>query len=68
MNIFSIFGQIEGVVADAMAEEGLCPRIKRADIPASVRWNDRGELAHCALILTPEMERIFDQRVADLMA
>jgi hypothetical protein len=66
--IFSVFGQIESVVADAMAEEGLAHRIDRKHIPASVRWNKEGALAHCALVLTPEMELVFDERVRSLRA
>lgn len=65
-SICSIFGQIESVVADAMVKEGLCNKIDRDMIPESVRWNDRGEIAYCALVFTPEAERIFDRRVREL--
>ena len=67
-NIISVFGQIEGVVADAMVQEHGIFRIEPKDIPPSVRWDGQGQLAHCALVLTPEREREFDQRVAALRA
>lgn len=64
--IYSIFGQIESVVADAMAEEGLVHRIERDMIPVSARFNEKGEVAHCAIVLSPELEIAFNKRVADL--
>lgn len=67
-NVCSIFGQIEGVVANAMVEEGLVRRIEPDDIPPSVRYNDKGERAHCALVFSTETERAFDLRVAKLRA
>lgn len=67
--IFSVFGQIEGVVADAMcAEQPSIHRIEFENIPPSVRYNDAGVSAHCALVMTPEQERDYDRRVADLRA
>lgn len=67
-NIYSIFGQIESVVADAMAEEGLVRKIDSEHIPVSERFNDKGEVAHCAIVITPDIERIFDKRVRNLRA
>lgn len=67
-NICSIFGQIESVVADQMVAEGHVHRISVEDIPPTARYNDAGEIAHCALVFTPEMERLFDQRVRNLRA
>lgn len=66
--IFSIFGQIEGVVADAMAQEGLVHKIERDHIPVSQRYNDKGDIAHCAIVMTPDIVRVFDRRVRDLRA
>jgi hypothetical protein len=66
--ICSIYGQIEGVVADAMAEQGLVHRIKPEDIPPTARYDEEGRMAHCAIVLTPEMEREFDERVRRLRA
>lgn len=67
-NICSIFGQIEGVVADAMVAEGVVRRIEPDMIPPSVRYNEKGERAHCALVFSPETERAFDERVRRLRA
>jgi hypothetical protein len=66
--ICSIFGQIEGVVANAMAAEGRVKLISPDMIPPTARYNDKGERAHCALVFTPATEREFDRRVAELMA
>lgn len=66
--ICSIFGQIEGVVADAMVAEGKVRRIEPDMIPATVRWDDNGRPAHCALVFTPTIEREFDERVRQLRA
>lgn len=41
INIFSVFGQIEGVVADMMAAEGV-RKIEPDLIPATVLFNDAG--------------------------
>jgi hypothetical protein len=67
-SIYSIFGQIEGVIADAMAEEGLVTKIPKDRIPPTARWNDEGIEAHCALVFTEETRRLFDERVANLRA
>jgi hypothetical protein len=66
--ISSIFGQIEGVVANAMAAEGKVHLISPDMIPATALYNDQGDRAHCALVFTPEAEREFDRRVAALRA
>lgn len=67
--IASIFGQIEGVVADAMAAEGKCHRIAPEMIPETARFADDGmTMAHCALVFTHKTEAEFNQRVASLRA
>lgn len=66
--IYSVFGQIEGVVADAMAEEGLVHKIARDMMPATARFDDQGRVAHCAIILNSEMLAVYNRRVADLYA
>jgi hypothetical protein len=65
--IFSVFGQIEEVVARAMAEEGKCRLILPEHIPDSVAWRD-GRRANCALVISRHNEREFDERVAKLRA
>ena len=64
--VFSIFGQIESVVADAMRDEGTVHYIPRDLIPKSAKWDANGRLAHCALVLSPDMEQEFDRRVREL--
>lgn len=49
--IFSVFGQIEGVVADAMAEEGKVTKIAQEHIPPTALFDDKGRKAHCALVM-----------------
>ena len=65
-HIASIFGQIEGVVARAMAAEGKVTLISPEHIPPTALYNDAGLRASCALVFTPESEREFDARVARL--
>jgi hypothetical protein len=66
--IVSIFGQIEGVVAHAMATEGKVHLISPNLIPPTALWDDAGQRASCALVFTPDAEREFDRRVAALRA
>jgi hypothetical protein len=67
--ICSVFGQIEGVVADAMVEEGKARYIPPEQIPISARYNDAGERAICALVFpSPGVEAEFDFRVEELRA
>lgn len=66
--ICSIFGQIEGIVAHAMASEGKCKLISAEYIPPDELFNDEGERAFCALVFTPATEREFNRRVAVLRA
>lgn len=66
--IFSVFGQIEGVVADAMAAEGKVRKIEPDMIPASALFDDRGRKAHCALVMNRQEAAEFDRRVAALYA
>jgi hypothetical protein len=66
--IKTIYGQINGVVAHAMATEGKVHMIGVQHIPADYHFNEHGEPAVCALVFTPEAEREFDKRVADLRA
>lgn len=67
--IFSVFGQIPAVIADAMCnEQPSIRRIEFEDIPSTVRYNHLSDRAHCALVMTPEQERDFIRRVANLRA
>lgn len=66
--IYSVFGQIEGVVADAMAAEGKAHKIERDMIPATALYDDKGRQAHCALVMNRQQSAEFDRRVAALYA
>ena len=66
--IFSVFGQVQGVVADAMVAEGKARKIEFADIPPSVAYDDSDRPAHCALIMSHEAEMEFNRRVRALLA
>ena len=62
--ILSIFGQIESTVAHSMAAEGKIALINAYNIPHSApRFNQVGERAACAVILTPTNVREFNSRV-----
>ncbi len=65
-HIASIFGQIEGVVAHAMAAEGKVKLISPEFIPPTALYNVAGDRAFCALVFTPTSEREFERRVRDL--
>lgn len=66
--IFSVFGQIEGVIADTMAAEGKVHKIAPDMIPASALYDDKGRKAHCALVMNRQESAEFDRRVAALRA
>lgn len=66
--IFSIFGQIEAVVAEAMIDEGKGKRIKMDDIPASALFNDVGKSAVFAIVLNRRDIPEFERRIKELRA
>lgn len=66
--ICSIFGQIEGVVAHAMAAEGKVWLISPKHIPPTALFDKHGNRACCALVFSPKAEREFDRRVSRLRA
>lgn len=67
--VYSIFGQINSMVADAMIKEKWVVGVIKGDaIPLSVRYNEFGERAHCALIMTKGQSEEFDRRVRELRA
>lgn len=66
--IYSVYGQIEGVVADAMVTEGTCRSIEFDMMPNSQKFNEQGERAHCALIMTPDNYNEYMERVRALRA
>ena len=66
--IFSIFGQIDAIVAEQMIEEGKARRIEKDMIPATASVNSEGRPAQFAIVIDrgyiPELER----RTKDLYA
>lgn len=66
--IFSIFGQIEKVVADAMIEEsgGRIKRIEPDMIPPTALYNEQDQRAYYAIVLSNEEALTFDLRVRQL--
>jgi hypothetical protein len=65
---FSVFGQIEAVIAEAMIEKYGLYRIPAADIPASVAVNDAGTRARFAVVMPTNLLPEFNRRVAELRA
>lgn len=66
--IFSIFGQIESVVAENMIEEYGLFRIEAKDIPLTAAFNDAGTPALFAVVIPAEKLAEFERRVRDLRA
>lgn len=66
--VFSIFGQIETVVAEAMINEKLVTKIDARDIPATVLYNEKGERAKFAIVIPSNLVNNFNDRVRDLYA
>jgi hypothetical protein len=67
-SIVSIFGEINTVVARAMAAEGKVHLIEPDMIPPTALFNEADERASCAVVFTPKTEREFDERVRTLRA
>ena len=66
--IYSIFGQIDGVVADAMCSEGKATKIEQRMIPATALYDDKGRKAQFAIVLPHEHLGECNRRVSDLYA
>lgn len=66
--IYSIFGQIEGVVAQEMVDEGKANKIEQRHIPPSQMFNDKDERAQFAIIIGREMIGEFEERIHNLRA
>lgn len=64
--IWSIFGQIEGIVAGAMAAEKKVTLIPRGQIPASALYNDMRVKAQFAIVIPATYIAEFNRRVASL--
>ena len=66
--IYSIFGQIDGVVADAMATEGKVTKIEQEMIPPTALYDEKGRKAQFAIVLPTEYLGEYHKRVRDLYA
>lgn len=67
--IYSIFGQIDGVVAEAMASEGKVRRIERDMIPPTARFDEAtGREALFAIVMSDEYLMEYNDRVNKLRA
>lgn len=66
--IYSIFGQIDSVVAMAMAEEGKIRRIEQNMIPPTALYDDQGRKAFFAIVMPDEYAREYLERVEALRA
>ena len=64
--IYSIFGQIDSVIAAAMAAEGKVRRIEKDMIPPTARFNDAGQEAFFAIIMPNDYMGEYMDRVTAL--
>lgn len=63
---FSIFGQIDAVVAQAMVDEGKLVKIWPDDIPATAAVHEDGRHARFAVVVPREHRTEFETRIKDL--
>lgn len=66
--IYSIFGQIDAAVAEAMASEGKIRRIEQGMIPPTALFDDQGRKAFFAVVMPDEYAGEYMNRVAALRA
>lgn len=66
--IYSIFGQIDSVIAQAMVDEGKANKIEQAMIPPTALFDDKGNKAFFAIVLPTEHLAEYHRRVKDLYA
>ncbi len=73
IQIVSLFGKIEEMVARQMMTEGkgitkLAPTesVSIDDIPFSVRYNERGMKANMVIVLPPQLRNEFERRIEEL--
>jgi hypothetical protein len=65
---YSIFGQIDGVVAEAMVAEGKATKIAQDMIPPTALFDEQGRKAMFAIVLPNEHLGEYERRVRDLLA
>lgn len=65
---YSIFGQIDGVVADAMVAEGKATKIEQKFIPPTALFDDAGNKALFAISMPRAHLAEYEERVRTLYA
>ena len=66
--VFSIFGQIEAVVAESMIDEGKFNRIEATGIPSTALVNEHGQRAQFAVVVPSQYLGEFNRRISELLA
>jgi hypothetical protein len=66
--IYSIFGQIDEVVAQSMVDEGKVTKIEPDMIPATMLFDDQDRRAKFAIVLPHAYLAEYEKRVRDLYA
>jgi hypothetical protein len=66
--IYSIFSQIDAIVAQAMVDEGKANKISADLIPPTALFNDAGDRAHFAIAIHTAFLPEYEERVRTLRA
>ena len=66
--IYSVFGQIDGVVAEMMVSEGKATKIEQDMIPVTALFDEQDRKAMFAIILPHTYLAEYEHRVRDLRA
>lgn len=66
--IYSIFGQVDAVIAQAMVDEGKASKIEQEMIPPTALYDDGGRKAAFAIVLPRVNLAEYERRVRDLNA
>jgi hypothetical protein len=67
-DIYSIFGQIDAVVAAEMVAEGKATRVEQSMIPPTVLFDENGRKAQFAIVMARDHLAEYERRVRDLYA
>lgn len=66
--IYSIFGQVDAVIAQAMVDEGKASKIEQEMIPPTALYDEAGRKAVFAIVLPRSSLAEYERRVRDLNA
>jgi hypothetical protein len=64
--IYSIFGQIDAVVAQAMVDEGKLHKIEQKMIPPTALYDNQGRIARFAIVMPAQYAGEYMDRVEAL--